>query len=222
MLIIGQIWCTVTLSPVYVLNPYLETGAGDLFSLVWSSSLQTLYIGCQNTSLQWYDFSPNSNTDPATLLASCAINGSPDILPTSTSFLRKAHKFFDSYPQYERRPADINAMNGSPPTSIQDSECADPKTFLSVPAANVIDSAHFGYVYCMALLPPTRQGSDDVFPAEDVGEQERAQTRLITGSGDETVKVHLPQPLPGVLRTNSVGYVALGMHIQQSVPSAYI
>jgi di- and tripeptidase len=56
---------------------------------------------------------------------------------------------------------------------------------LQIPATNVLDSAHFGYVYCLALLPPRQVDSDDeAVPAtEDV--------QLVSGSGDETVKVRL-------------------------------
>ncbi|EGN97989.1 hypothetical protein SERLA73DRAFT_169073 [Serpula lacrymans var. lacrymans S7.3] len=170
------VWSTITLLPIYVLHPYLETGAGDLFSLVWCSSLQTLYIGCQNTSLQWFDFSREQFFDSY---------GSGTSTPS-----RKAHKFFDSYPQYQHRPADIFASNGSP--SMTPSTSGDgvptlsvpaPRASLNIPARNVVDSAHFGYIYCMALLPSNREGCDDVISPENVDIQ------LVTGSGDETVKL---------------------------------
>jgi di- and tripeptidase len=108
-----RIWSTTTLTPIYVLNPYLETGAGDLFSLVWSQNLQILYIGCQNTSLQWFDFNSNANVSSP---------GSATSTPGGHS--RKVHKFFDSYPLFDRRPADIYAMNGmmTPPMTILDSD----------------------------------------------------------------------------------------------------
>lgn len=93
------------------------------------------------------------------------------------SALRKAHKFFDSYPQYLRKPADINARNGyipgrdSPDPYVSDIPL--PQAYFSIPASNVIDSAHWGYVYCMSVL-------DD-----------ENGVRLATGSGDENVKVRL-------------------------------
>ena len=175
------------MTPIYVLAPYLETGAGDLFSLAWSPNLQTIYIGCQNTSLQWFDFGKNLDIS------------SPDFYPYSATSTpggqsRKVHKFFDSYPQFERRPADINAMNGimTLPMTIVDSDgcvqhasAPSPRGFLQVPASNVIDSAHYGYVYCMALLPSTAEISDDSpLPVDGFAQ-------LVTGSGDETVKVNL-------------------------------
>ena len=119
---------------------------------------------------------------------------------------RKAHKFFDSYPQYEHKPADIHANNSSgslPDILSRDEDVQGTSAVLTtstgeiiqIPATNVIDSAHYGYVYCMALVPSTREGSDDP-PAPRDGRN----IQLVTGSGDETVKVccdnpHLPLPL---------------------------
>lgn len=184
-LIFSQIWSTTALTPLYVLTPYLETGAGDLFSLAWSQISQILYIGCQNTSLQWFDFSKNTDTSSADLYLASATS-------TPGGQSRKVHKFFDSYPLFDRRPADINAVNGmmTPPMTTLDSDghvqrasAPSPRGFLQVPPSNVIDSAHYGYVYCMALLPSPREGSDDPSPPPN------APTQLVTGSGDETVKV---------------------------------
>jgi di- and tripeptidase len=152
--------------------------------VAWNPLLQTLYIGCQNTSLQWFAFSQYD-------IIPCADfpTGSAGSIPGGPS--RKAHKFFDSYPQYERRRADINAVNGTTTAlmnltdtdgCVQHTSVPGPKAFLQVSATNVIDSAHYGYIYCMALLPYTREGSDD--PPISAG-----TTQLITGSGDETVKV---------------------------------
>ncbi|KAJ7688222.1 hypothetical protein B0H14DRAFT_3053338 [Mycena olivaceomarginata] len=163
-----RIWSTTTLTPVYVLSPYLETGAGDLFSLAWSPSLQTIYVGCQNTSLQWYHFDSAHHPAGAGAAHLGHISGSA----SGTSTPRKPHKFFDSYPQYERRPADIHANNGSRDTSPHsDSSVPRPRAYLDIPSENVIDSAHYGYIYCMALF---------------AGEK---GVRLATGGGDEFVKI---------------------------------
>jgi di- and tripeptidase len=172
------IWSTATLTPLYVLHPYLETEAGDLFSVVWSSALQTVYIGCQNTSIQWFDFR---------MLRGNASNYGPQMEGSSSPNLsRKAHKFWDSYPQYEHKPADIYANNGAGTPDSDGSNRADalyPSKTLLIPSTNVIDSAHYGYIYCMALLPSAREGSDDP-PL-----QRADNIQLITGSGDEMVKV---------------------------------
>lgn len=49
---------------------------------------------------------------------------------------------------------------------------AEPKT-IPVPPENVVHSAHYGYIYCMALV------------RDDNG----TDVRLVTGSGDEDTKV---------------------------------
>ncbi|KAI0317637.1 Zn-dependent exopeptidase [Amylostereum chailletii] len=164
-----SVWCTRTHAPLFVLNPYLDTDAGDLFSIAWSQLHQTLYFGCQNTSVQWYSF---PDTDIALQAASGASTPTPGV--------RKAHKFFDSYPRFQRKPADVQAHNGAEEAS---SGVASPRMSLDVPPSNVVDSAHYGYVYCMALVPSPRDGSDDAPPLERDG------VLLVTGSGDETVKV---------------------------------
>ncbi|KAJ7622848.1 WD40-repeat-containing domain protein [Mycena polygramma] len=140
------IWSTSTLTPIYVLSPYLDTGAGDLFSLACSEH-HTI----------------NS------------LNGLSDIGSASgTSTPRKAHKFFDGYPQYERKPADIHANNNASRDTSPHSDPSVPpqRAYLNIPAENVIDSAHYGYIYCMALLQEGEPG-----------------VRLVTGTGDESVKI---------------------------------
>ncbi|KAF9046463.1 hypothetical protein BJ165DRAFT_1345379 [Panaeolus papilionaceus] len=150
------VWCTKSLQALYVIDPYLENGAGDLYSLAWSSALQTIYVGCQNTSLQWFNF----------------------LDPISRSDSSSIHKFFDSYPQHERKPADLNANNNASrpgrgtPDSDNVSDSSSPAYYLNIPSANVIDSAHYGYVYCMAMLNPSGPS-----------------VQLATGSGDESVKL---------------------------------
>jgi di- and tripeptidase len=147
-------------------------GAGDLFSIIWSSALRTIFIGCQNTSLQWYDFrDPVPKISPSSSFVELLASG------TSTPNPRKAHKFFDSYPQYERKAADIFANNGvgrirgrtSPESDLSDGSAGE---YLDISATNVLDSAHYGYIYCMTILSE-REGV----------------IQLATGSGDETVKV---------------------------------
>ncbi|KAH9993855.1 Zn-dependent exopeptidase [Russula vinacea] len=160
---------------------WLFSSSGDssvrvyLFSLAWSPHLSTIYIGCQNTSLQWYNF--RDILDPCTPPQQSSGTSTPRLAP---------HKFFNSYPRSQRRSPDLESSNGirklvqggdghvvfiGPPS---------PRAEFSIPAQNVVDSAHFGYVYCMVLIPSTRQGATST-PQKDI--------LLATGSGDETVKV---------------------------------
>ncbi|KAF9485857.1 glutathione degradosome [Pholiota conissans] len=167
-----RVWSTDTLQLLYVIHPYMGEGAGDLFSITWSSELQTIFIGCQNTSLQWFSFK-----DPILKTSLSASSLDLSASGSCTPNARKAHKFFDSYPQYERKAADIYANNGvgrirgrtSPESDFSDASNAE---YLDIPATNVLDSAHYGYIYCMTILPE-REG----------------MIQLATGSGDETVKL---------------------------------
>ncbi|KDQ62261.1 hypothetical protein JAAARDRAFT_30154 [Jaapia argillacea MUCL 33604] len=179
-----RIWSTKTLKLLYVLHPHLETDAGDIFSLAWSKKLQTIYFGCQNTSLQWFHFDP---TNPS-------LDLQPSGTSTPSSKSRKVHKFFDSYPQYLHKAADVFASNGlstSVSSSSSDGDgcilvrdpAADPRAVLQVVPENVIDSAHYGYIYCLAIMPSTKEGSDDPCPFR------HGVVHLVTGSGDETVKL---------------------------------
>ncbi|KAK0539644.1 hypothetical protein OC835_001043 [Tilletia horrida] len=78
-----RIWDIHSHQPVAVLYP-AEDNVGDIFSLQWSQQLQTLYVGCQNTSIQWISL---------------------ESVPASTAMRvpAKPHKFFDSVPVALRR-----------------------------------------------------------------------------------------------------------------------
>jgi len=133
--------------------------------------------------LQWYDFrQPIARSDSSNFVNEGSTSGLSGTSTPTFAASRKAHKFFDSYPQYERKAADIYARNGTPtripgrgsPDSIgSEAPTPTPREYLNIPAANVIDSAHYGYIYCMALF---NKGDQGVY--------------IATGSGDETVKVH--------------------------------
>jgi di- and tripeptidase len=168
-----QVWDTKELTPLYVINPFLDTDSGDLFSLAWSPTLSTIYVGCQNTSLQWYNFCDS------------AVN-TPSQQSSGTSTPRLAHKFFNSYPRSQRRSPDLESSNGINKSllgvdgHVVFANPPSPRAEFSIPAQNVIDSAHYGYVYCMVLMPSTCQGATSSAQKDVV---------LATGSGDETVKV---------------------------------
>lgn len=156
--------------PIYIIKPYLDTDSGDIFCISYSPRLQTVYLGCQNTSLQWYDFSEIESVDLDNP------NPSPRPLKIKESDIRpgsKRNKFF----------ADGIASGQATPTPLCRHGAPKPLEVFHVEASNVIDSAHYGYVYSMALLPSTLEGNVD---RTDV---DRDNVLLVTGSGDETVKV---------------------------------
>ncbi|KDQ11164.1 hypothetical protein BOTBODRAFT_35706 [Botryobasidium botryosum FD-172 SS1] len=177
-----RIWSTRTLTPLYTITPHLDTDSGDIFSLVYSSTLNTLFFGCQNTSLQWVDL---SNPQPT------SSEGSPP----------RAHKFFDSFPQPAGRPLP-QTRSGSPspwlPRAGSPTLPTPPEpepVQLQVPARNVVQSAHYGYIYCMALVPQDIEPTSPEWPAWSLHNSnswrrdDKKEVQLVTGSGDEDVKL---------------------------------
>lgn len=156
------------------------------------------YRVVQHAIYTWYDSAKGAETSPF----------------GNTSLTLQVHKFFDSYPQSSRRPADLNANNGMHIARLLSEEGGlpaktssevQPKAYFTIPASGIIYSAHYGYVYCMALLPSSRQGSDDNY-------EEDKPNQLVTGSGDETVKVclcvYIAQRLVvvfGIRRNSNIG-----------------
>ncbi|KAF9439364.1 hypothetical protein BGZ76_000025 [Entomortierella beljakovae] len=57
-----RVWDTETFRCLYHIHSSQDVG--DVFSAVYSDSLNTLYIGCQNTSIQWIDFSTSKPEVP--------------------------------------------------------------------------------------------------------------------------------------------------------------
>lgn len=69
---------------------------------------------------------------------------------------------------------------------------------LRVPSTNVIDSAHYGYIYCMALVPapveeaqirPFGEYEPEIRYRSDYNARAGGEIRFVSGSGDEDVKV---------------------------------
>jgi len=104
---------------------------------------------------------------------------------------RPIHKFFaGSHPQYQHPMSADSASDLSPTQSSIATSSQLRCTVLSIPAMNIVPSAHHGYVYCMAISPSPHHGSDDILYPDA-----RSSVYLVTGSGDESVKVSC-WPLP--------------------------
>ncbi|CAO3692343.1 unnamed protein product [Umbelopsis ramanniana] len=122
-----RVWDIESLQCVYLIHCCHDVG--DIFSIVYSEVSNLLFLGSQNTSIQWYDFS-----DPQT-------NGPSDPAPLasiSPRYTAQTSKFFGSKidtPSTEERrnPMDVEVIQ----CVIRDS--------------NVLVNAHDGYVYCLAL-----------------------------------------------------------------------
>ena len=105
-----RIWDTKTLKPIYEVHP-AEDNVGDIFALQWCEELETLYLGCQNTSIQWICL---SGLKSSAAKASKARGGtdSPSLAAPQSLHFSRPHKFFDSVPIAVSRSA-----NGTKPSS---------------------------------------------------------------------------------------------------------
>lgn len=193
---LSQVWDTVDLVPLYVLDPYLQTDAGDIYSLAWSQSHETVYFGCQNTSIQWIQFQGDS------------------VIAPPSSQPRPVHKFFaGSHPQYQHTMS-VDSTNETAPIQSSDATSSQAGcTVLSIPATNIVSSAHHGYVYCMAVSPSPYWGSDDILYADA-----RSCVYLVTGSGDESVKV---SGLP-LAQCKINGRIAVGLFLPLADPAIHL
>lgn len=125
---IVNVWATGSLKRTCCL--YSAYDVGDVFCVAYSTALRTVYVGAQNTSIQW-----------------CSLRGQDQAeLP-----LRVVHPslrddpFFDSMgPGGVRTPKPADAH-------ITPKHAVGGQT-LEIPKENVRHFAHFGYVYCMLLV----------------------------------------------------------------------
>ena len=97
-----------------------------MFCVAYSALLQTVYLGAQNTSLQWCDLSSKRDLPPA--LAS---------LPS-----QRAHRFFDS-----KGPG--GASTPRPALEPELEELGG--DMIEIRKSDIVPYAHCGYVYCMTL-----------------------------------------------------------------------
>ncbi|KAG9315550.1 glutathione degradosome [Chiua virens] len=162
-----RIWSTVTFAAVYILHPYLEIGAGDLFSWLGILSYNPFTLGVRTRRY-------SGSTFLSKLSRNRSLLGHP----------RPLAKFTNSLTVILNTPTNQPISwqtNISCSLSLVTSSCCN--NVIEIPASNVLDSAHFGYVYCMTMIPSQRTGSDDAALQSD------AMYHLLTGSGDETVKI---------------------------------
>ncbi|CAO3673109.1 unnamed protein product, partial [Umbelopsis vinacea] len=123
-----RVWDIESLQCVYLIHCCHDVG--DIFSLVYSDVSNFLFLGSQNTSIQWYDFS-----DPQTTGLS---DSSAPATPISPRYTAQTSKFFGSKietptTEERRNPMDAEVI-----------QCV-------VRDSNVQVNAHDGYVYCLAL-----------------------------------------------------------------------
>ncbi|PVH98218.1 beta-Ala-His dipeptidase [Periconia macrospinosa] len=124
---IVNVWCTTNFRRLYALwSPY---DVGDIFCVAYSSSHQIVYLGAQNTSIQWYDLKQKDVRPPPTLASHPS---------------ERKNRFFDSTgPGGVQTPKPYGAD-----TKLRDAvggQC------LEIDKHDVQQFAHYGYVHCMLL-----------------------------------------------------------------------
>ncbi|CAG8525543.1 4253_t:CDS:10 [Racocetra fulgida] len=115
----------------------LDHDVGDLFSVVYSDSLETLYIGCQNTSIQQFDLSVKEKYRSLHLPNTCKCSKFFDTLPPKLSDDNKGIMAANVY-------AEISYI---PKNEIDD---------VDIPRYEIDDTmvywnSHNGYVYALLL-----------------------------------------------------------------------
>lgn len=122
-----NVWCARTLRHLHEI--YGTYDVGDIFSTAYSTQHDTLYLGAQNTSIQWVRLG-----DPGAVVAAGS-QRHPD---------RRNHRFFDS-----------KAVGGgaSTPRRNEDRWALIPRAanVLEIDSGSIRNFAHYGYVYCMLM-----------------------------------------------------------------------
>lgn len=132
---IVNVWCTESFQRLYSI--YSRYDIGDVFCVSYSSELETVYLGSQNTSLQWYDLSDRDSKPP------------PD--PTAHPSYRN-HRFFDS-----KGPTGVSTPR---PPSASELRALGGRD-LEIDKEHTIQYAHYGYVYCTLLAKELSCSSKD-------------------------------------------------------------
>lgn len=157
---------------------YSVVDIGDVFSISWSDSLSTVFIGAQNASILWCQISlltecvhPNSQEDNSpdhphnsshsspTLEQSSDFRSAPELERSSSpsTIDRLPHfrfnKFFDS----KGPGGSINRLQSQHQLlKSKTSQEKPPKhgtSLIEVHPEDIVRFAHNGYVYCMEILP---------------------------------------------------------------------
>lgn len=136
---IVNVWNTRDLSRTCCL--FSSYDVGDVFCVSYSTALQTVYMGAQNTTIQWY---------------SRAQNGTKTCPPRRVHPSLREDPFFDSPgPGGVRTPRPLDA--DLTPKHARGGELVE------IGKENVRHFAHYGYVYCMLLATssiPESAGSE--------------------------------------------------------------
>ncbi|THC92331.1 hypothetical protein EYZ11_008200 [Aspergillus tanneri] len=136
-----NVWSTRTFDRLYSIHTHHDVG--DIFAVAYSSSLNTIYCGGQNTSIQWCDI---SQTDTVSAQLSEA------------QLSKRTHRFFDSRgPDGTRAPRPEAGSDGARPVTQGGQVLTFKRDHHKL-------FAHHGYVYTMLLV----RGLVESVPGEEV------------------------------------------------------
>ncbi|KAL0088636.1 hypothetical protein F4703DRAFT_1734820, partial [Phycomyces blakesleeanus] len=116
-----RVWDTETLKCLFLIRSCHDVG--DVFSVVYAKQAQMLFLGCQNTSIQWYDL---------------------DDLKNETAMDTTSHKSTVLRNKCQKSRFFANGLG----SNIENLEYKDVKQCV-VREKNVLTNAHDGYVYCL-------------------------------------------------------------------------
>ncbi|KAJ5619821.1 WD repeat protein [Penicillium lagena] len=121
-----NVWSTKTFERLYSIHSHHDVG--DISTVVYSMTNQTMYCGAQNTSIQWCDLSEASST----------VNQAPSAHPA-----KRTHRFFDSRGPDGTRP---------PRSSDGTHSVSHGGRVLTFKRDHHQLFSHHGYVYSMLLV----------------------------------------------------------------------
>lgn len=142
---------------------YSSVDIGDVFSLAYSSSLGTLFLGAQNASILWCDLLPSS-----------ASSGS-DIRYERLPHVRY-DRFFDS-----RGPG--GSQNAT--QQKRQREYLDLVRLVETKTADIVRFAHNGFIYAMEVFDCHLPNA----PHFAASYADRYQNVLVSGGGDGSIKI---------------------------------
>jgi di- and tripeptidase len=118
-------WCPTSLKRLY--HVYSTYDVGDVFSVAYSAQFETVYLGAQNTSIQWCSLKDQT----------ARRTPNPENHPD-----RRNHRFFDS----------LSPGGASTPRPQTSRTATHDGEVLEIDKAHMMHYAHFGYVYCMLMV----------------------------------------------------------------------
>ncbi|KAF1970049.1 glutathione degradosome [Bimuria novae-zelandiae CBS 107.79] len=154
---IVNVWCISGFTRLYALwSPY---DVGDIFCVAYSSCYKTLYLGAQNTSIQWYDLKQKD------------LRPQPDLASHPSE---RKNRFFDS-----TGPGGVSTPRPQGAETIVRDAVGGQS--LEIDRQDVHQFAHYGYVNCMLLGQGILPGA----PSEEVLVSGGGDGRIVLWSIDQ-------------------------------------